>query len=740
MDNIAGTTGVDTINAVPVNATGAADNTLSAFDSIDGGAGNDTLNIYSAGLKNATLNGATVKNVETININNSGAAAFITNGTEVDASKFVGATAINQNGLAAAVTNLAAGTVAGFNGVASSATAPLSVAAAAGVASASVNLDGVKGIDSGSDSAFQAGDNTAGLKVQGAALNTVTVTGTLAQAVTSTVAGQEATLALEVVAGKDSAGKGLQTVTVNSAVNTSLTVTDTVNTEKVTTVDASVSTGAITFAGDADAATIKTGAGADVVSVAANTSSTLSASVSTGAGNDKITVDTANVGLTSATGTTTVEAGAGDDQVDITSRSSGKLTLNLGDGNDTFSTGTGVAINGTDVINGGAGTDTLALSVVGSANIGAFTNFEVFDTVGMNKALDVDILATKNTVTEFVASGDVGGSAALINMGAGVGFRATGDMTTNNTLALTQKTAGALTVTLDADSTSTTAENDTNLMVDATNATSLKAVFGVDSGFVQTSTATNDQTIALTGDKATSLEVVSGGTNASNVLDYTEGNDGSGKGLLTSVTISGSQDLDITGLDAVTAATQLATVDASGFTGKLTADLADLKSGAGTLKLGSGADTVIATAAGSNAQDFESIANFSKAAAAAVGTDATAAAKAQAAADHLELASAAVTADHAAAGADLYAISHGVLTFTGAGPSTLDAALTIADNATLGAVGNAVEFEYLGNSYVFAQGSTTAAVDTADTLVQLVGITGVTNFAEVGTTDQFVIV
>ena len=733
-DTFVGGASNDTFNALTIKADGSPATTLSAFDSIDGGAGNDTLNIYSDGVSNtaALAASATVKNVETININNSG-----TGYGAVDASKFVGATAINQVNVAGAVTNLAAGTVAGFNGVASTAAAPLSVSSAAGVASAAVNLTGVKGVDAAPVGTFAVGENTAGLKVSGAALNSVTVTGSLAQAVTSTVAGTEATLALEVVAGKDSAGKGLQSVAVNSAVNTALTVTDTSNTEKVTTVDASASTGAIAFTGDADAATIKTGAGADHVTLATATVvasagvTAVDASVSTGSGNDTITIDTAKAGLATTTGATTVDAGAGDDIVNITSRSTGKLSVNLGDGNDTFTSA--VAINGTDVIDAGAGTDTLSLKLVGAANIGAFSNFDAFDAAAMGKTLDVDILAAKNTVTEFVASDDVGANAALTNIGTGVNFRATGDMGTDNTLSLTQKTAGALTVTLDADSTSTTVNNETNLNVDATNATSLKAVFGVDSGFVQTSSTTNDQTITLSGEKATSLEVVSGGTNATNFLVYNDNGDDAGNGLLTSLTASGTQDLDISGLSA-TKNVQLTTINASALTGKLTADLAVLKAGEGTLTLGAGADTITATAAGSNADSFESIVNFNKAGAAAFGTDATAAATAIAAADQLVLTGASVVADNAAG--TNFTISHGVLSFTGTGPSTLDAALAIADAAVTNA-NDAVEFEYLGNSYVFAQG-TTGTVDADDTVVKLAGVVDVTHLVA-GAADHFAI-
>lgn len=745
LDTIAGTSGNDTINAYAFNSvTGANVTTLQSVDSIDGGAGTDTLFIEvksDGGSPAANLNGTlqgTIKNVEIINIDQTAAASTP---MAVDASKLgTAATTITQIGRAGAVTNLAATTTAGFKNISTD----VSAAAATGVASVAVALDGLADSNGNTPAATK-------VSVSGDALNAVTVTGTVKD-------GNDTGTTVDKIALAATVGKDVQTLTVNSAVGATITVkTDSTATKAFTTLNASGSTGAIAFGGTSvdnastpatgyKVANITTGSGNDVVTLkadtnaASGTTAAVGASVTTGAGNDQITVDTANSSLSSTTGATTVDAGAGDDQVAITTRSSGKLTVNLGDGSDTFTSS--VAITGTDSIDAGAGSDTLLLSLVGSANIGAFSNFETFDAAALGKTLDVEILAAKNTVTEFVASGDVGSAASLTNIGAGVGFRATGNMTTN-TLTLTQKAAGALTVTLDADSTSTTAQNDTNLKVDATNATSLKAVFGVDSGFVQTSSTTNDQTIALTGDKATSLEVVSGGTNATNVLNYTGAQVGTtGADYLTSVSISGSQALSFNYTAGTGSATAIASIDASAMTGGLTASLAAVKD-TGTIKLGSGTDVITVTTASTGATGFESIQNFEKTAAVAVSTataDATAAAAAIAAADKIALGDgtfAVADADYngSTTGTGTLsggAVDKGVLTFTGAGPATLADAISIA-NLAADTNGEAVVFEYVGNSYVFVQGTT-------DIVVQLTGITGVTNFVEDGTSNNFFIV
>jgi hypothetical protein len=140
VDTLVGTAGNDTFNALSVGADGAAGSTVGSFDSIDGGAGKDTLNIYTNGTVNDLSNTSniSIKNVETINISNAnGAVAAL-----ADASKYVGATALWQIGAAATVTNLSSATTAGFRGI-TGAGISLSVKAADAATSATVALDGV---------------------------------------------------------------------------------------------------------------------------------------------------------------------------------------------------------------------------------------------------------------------------------------------------------------------------------------------------------------------------------------------------------------------------------------------------------------------------------------------------------------------------------------------------------------------------------------------------------------------
>lgn len=839
MDTVAGTSGNDTINAQAVDATGAAKTTLSGFDPIDGGAGTDTLNIYTTGTENATFpTAATVKNVEIVNVYNTAAAAALG-----DASKFEGVTQLWQHGTNAAdVSKLAATTTAGFKSVEATIAADLDVSAADAATTVTIALDGVKG---DAQTTATTVENRADIDVDGAAVAGVTVSGTLAQkstaslgvkeVFTATFAGDEtggdttiafdgvtvtlaatddtgvliatkfatqynlaagatwvavdngdgtvtftkktvgavtdvvsgdfvvtpvtadaaavtataaaptiqgaatsttaaaASLGLNVTAGKD-----VESLSVNTAVTTTLTVTEnagSAGTKDVRTLDASASAGGITFAGTVTGGTagslaaIKTGAGADTVTIATATlkddaatttvNEAVSAVLETGAGNDTLTINT------SGTGTTNVEAGEGNDTVTLTADGSGILTVNLGAGNDTFK-GAG-AVSATDVINAGDGVDTLLLSMVGAANIGAFSNFETFDAAALGKTLDVEILAAKNTVTEFVASADVGATAVLTNVGAGVGFRATGDMTTN-ALTLTQKTAGALTVTLDADKTSTTAQNDTNLKAVASNATSLKAVFDVNSGYVQNGANLNDQTITLSGIKATTLEVVSGGTNATNVIKFAT-DDVSGtdaKSTLKTITISGDQLLKFEAADlTLNGSTNDIEINASAMTGGLVTTLDNVKA-TGSLSLGSGDDVItvqtgvatdVATIIGAHrkvagvekgsAEDLTAISNY----------------------DVFKLANAIQAVDDTTGTADA-SVKDGKITFKGAGPATLDQAVTFAQ--ALIDQNEAAVFEYVGKSYIFAEGGTDGAG--TDVLIELTGVTGLNGLDVVNNT------
>lgn len=779
IDTATGGAGNDIINAT--TSTGA--NALTTFDAINGGAGIDTLRFVDTGTavngQFSIPTGATVTNVEVVSIATVGGAnvstkamagvtdlqvsaagtaavvldaanttnvvlssattgtTTVTGGKAVTASLATGAgdvsvigsglTTVTINGGAAVIvdnqdsaavtakgTTLTSVTLNAITG----ATAALSGASLTNVSLNAIAQAGTVTVVNGTaDHTLNLATAGTGYTAAGAAAP-VLVVDAAAATVAVTATGAKSNLALDAAAATKVtvAGAGVVALDLNSATST-----------KITTVDASAATGAVTLTDMATSIrTVTTGSANDSVAFSALTvkddtttvgvDETKNATVSTGAGDDVITL------TTSGNGKVTVDAGAGNDTVAVTTRGTEILDVNLGDGNDTFTAA--VAVNGTDIINAGAGVDTLTLSLVGSANIGAFAGFDIFDTTGLARTLDVDILATKNTVAEFIAAGNVGAGAALINVGAGVGVRATADMA-GSTLAVTQKTAGALTVTVDADETGKSDDTiDTvTASINATNATAVKAVF--DTAYLanvatETKLGDNVTTLAATSATAASLEIVSGGTGSNNVLTY---NDSANK--LASVTVTGEQALNL----SVTT-TKLATVDASAHTGGLTFSTASLADG-GTVKIGSGVDVITVVAAGTAT---ESISGMEKAAAVAVSVvvaDATAKAAAIADADVLFFGGA-VVAD-ANALVTTGTIAKGVLTFTGAGPSTLTDAFAIADSAANG-VGEAVVFQYLGDSYAFVQGDLAA-----DVVVKLVGVTGITNFVE-GGVDTFFIV
>lgn len=711
-DTFTGSSGNDVYNALAIDANGAAATTLNAADVIDGGGGTNTVNITVDGTNNALIN-ATFKNIQIFNIDNTTAtAAATTDGSVVDATAFgTAAKQIWQISKADDITNLGASTTAGYKNIASAST--LTVGAAATASSISVAL---KSVAEGST-----------IAATGDKLAAITVSGSLKDLDSPADTSNDAITVAAVI------GKELQTFTLTSGVAATLTVDDTASTKKVTTVDLSGSTGAITFVGDTDVTTIKGGSGADTLTLTTTTvvASTgvpgTNATLTAGAGKNVITV------ATTGGGNTTVTGGDDVDTITINDRGTGKLTVSLGGGADIFKVNTGAtAILAGDVIDGGDGTDTLTLQVVGANNIASFVNFEVFDVVGLDHTLDVDILATNNTVSEFVASGAAGGAVTLDNIGAGVGFRVTGDAGVGGgtAITLTQKTAGALALSIDSHETTAATGTGVGANIVASNATSVAVAFK--ESFVDDASGGGDNiaTLVLTTAAATSVTVASGGgSNASNVLQYT---DTGSSGKVTSLTITGDTALTL----EVAGAAKLATIDSSASTGGLTFAIDPAKELQGAvIKLGSGVDSIDASLAINATLDLFSLTGFEKAAAAAIGNDATAATAAIADADTILITGGAVAADVTGSGDT---VTDGVLTFSGAGPTTLADAITAANDA-VGTQNATVVFKYLGDTYIFSQGSDNT-ISADDIVVKLTGVTGVTTLAENGTTDHFFIV
>ena len=703
-DTIVGGAASDVINALTVKADGTSATTLSAFDSIDGGAGKDTLNIYSdiTNSYNTTLNGATVKNVETINIFNSN-NAFTTDGAVVDASKFDGATAINQVGAKAAnVTNLAAGTVAGFNGTAQ---ATIGVSAAAAAATANVALTSVA-----EATALEVAAAAAGV------LNAVTVSGTR---VDSTPATPIADLALKVTAGKD-----VESLSINTSINSKLTVTN-AGGKVLSTVDASASTGNIdldTVALSSSVATVKTGSGADKVGLATSLNTTVkAASVSTGAGNDTINVE-AVVGTPAAGQTVTVDAGEGNDVIQLDLVAGIGYNVAAGAGDDTVAiTGT---VKTTDKIDGGAGTDTVSLAGQATARIAddfivfnkVLTNFETLKfsstegDVGAKVAFDASQLAANYTTLDFatasnvdnvgtqalVANGDLNAEAAgYINVGEGT--PAATAITYAGTLNITDVKAGATDDTIQAHASTV------NLTVKGVSASTATVNSAVLTGEAKSATVTLSAGTSTQGTAATTDDVLV----ASKVI-ITQGTLAEELKDLASLTLSGNGTAVVNVGAAAAAESKLVNVDASGLNsvdiaGKATIGLqyTSFNSAAETIKLGAGLDTITLNASTYGKMDVIQGLNLvaSAADAKAIDTDKS---------DVLDITGVNLT-------------KAGALNFT---TTQTDLDLALKDAATYSKANSNtdVAFHMGGNTYVFHDSvAGNGLIDATDTVVQIAG-------------------
>lgn len=353
-DNLVGTAGADQFNAefAGIKADGSDATTLGANDVIDGGAGEDTLTIHVGEGFNEILRG-TIKNVETINIDNDGgilgrAAGFI------NAAKFVGAKEIWQMYDAVKITNLGAATTAGFKSIIDK---TLEVDAAG--ASAKIALQTVKGNDS----------NVVALDVGGSALNAVVIDGTIARTDTSTDAPANSTT-LHVTTGQDSKGAALPTLTVNTIFDTILTVDSRAETGTLAKVDASASTGKITYEAASTISSIVGGSNNDLLVLSTEISTTAKAvAIDGGAGNDLLTVNATNAADIKGA-TVSAKGGAGDDVivVNVVDGEENKvvITVDGGAGNDVVHLQDGAGgyrfLTANDKLSGGEGVDTLVLA------------------------------------------------------------------------------------------------------------------------------------------------------------------------------------------------------------------------------------------------------------------------------------------------------------------------------------------------------------------------------------------
>lgn len=661
-DTIVGTAANDTINTFAVKADGTVADVVKAYDSIDGGAGVDTLNWAADTGINASLIG-TVKNVEIINITGSDLIDVAGGRGVIKASFFAGAQTITANGLVTDVTNATSEKVvfnAGADGIDNS------VAYGAAVTAATVGVTNTSGT----------------VTVGGTKLATLNVTGSTHHNAT--------TGALEALILKDSSGTStVTTLNVNVTNDSELDITAL---NKVTTIDASASTGGVQVVGTANTVTsVKSGSGDDKVALNTAFSSTVTtASVSTGAGDDTITV------ATTGTGTFTVNAGAGDDTINLSA-----VTLVAG-----------------DKIDGGDGEDTLVLNNIGTPVKGDYvliastiSNVETLEFANALTSGDGSQLTQFKTLVFDAASTITAASQALVAH-ANLTASAVGYVAATASAASTY--AGSLNITADTTGTTVTAKGDSatvNVTAGATN-----VAVGV-AGDLKTSLTINtvnsvDDATTPTVDTLASATVTTATTAAPNTT---------GLAQLTAVTLTGNGTVTVDNSNAggttPGAATKLASIDASALGGTLTVGThaGEITGGlvftgnanvAETIKLGSGHDVIDVT--GSTYAKMDTITGFDL----VKETN-----DAKSTTDVLTFAG--VTIDGLTASTDIVKMA------LNSADTTLDLAFTHAAAAS-NTAGKIVQFVFEGNTYLFKDGTTAGQLDTADAIVKLTGVVDLT--------------
>ena len=545
------------------------------------------------------------------------------------------------------------------------------------------------------------------LTVTGSApLVTATITGSLKQGTAGTNTGSApGTITLVDGATTDT----IKTLNLGLTNNANLTITDM---SAVTTIDGSTSTGGLGLSPLATTLNVTTGSGADTVTFAAETDITnakkLTSALSTGAGNDKITVSVAG------SGTSAVNAGAGDDSITMTT-AVGTAVVDGGDGKDTL------VLRAADIAFGTGSYNNIKANVL-NVEVLSFQGAAVVDAAKASQFTEFTFTAAGGSITKVADTQTVNATAATTATSAG--YVAKGGLDANGDTATATAYVGTLTAT--AKGTTTLTANALAVTLAVSNATSTSN--GVTTGATVSA-------VTLTGDAKTAS--ISVGSNVDNsklaTTDVfssvtvtptgaqTAGGAFTALGNLTSLTLTGNGSATVNNSTAAvdTRVSKLATIDASGLVGKKTiagSTLGDATAGltwtngtvAETVKLGSARDNLtIGAATTSNYTKMDSITGFTL-----VG-DATG----------VLTAATALKSDDIAVG--------GITTFAkaaaGYSATSFDAALnTLANRA--GAEN--VVFQTNGNTYIFidAASSTTAGFDdTADTVVELVGLVDLDN-------------
>lgn len=748
IDNVTGTSGNDTI--LGSDASGATALVLGGLDVIDGGAGTDTLKMADAATAaggNFSFNGATIKNVESIEVTSNGS---------FDVAANTGLSLKGYTGLTSA-TLKAAGTDNSLVLAADTTDVNLTVA---GAATAGVTGGKAVSVTAGTGLVTVAGDALTTVSIKGGA-STSSVTNTVAGAGVAGTTLTDVTFDGVATGTAAASGNAIANVTIkNQAVALATAVTNATSTALTVNVDnagyttAGAAVAGVSVAAGAAATTINlnavsksnvavsgaaattlniTGAGALTLSAPITTATKIDGSAATGAltlgvlnaatvtaktgsGNDSLTL--------SATAKATVDTGAGNDSVTLASAVAAGSTITLGAGNDKLlvSTGSVAASTATAVttVDAGDGTDTVAAALINAANAAQFKNFENIDVSATTPtALDIELM-TGSTITGLTLTGGTGG-ATVNNVAAGVGLSVSGSNTGTTTIGVksaTTGTADSFTTTFagTAGSTATATTPDTIAAgtVVTNGVESLNVVSG-GTGFVTNTLAVTDsalQTMTITGDKGLALTFV--GTNGTAVTGVTD-------------TVNGVKMID------GSAATGVLNINTTNVTNVANAGLT-VKTGSAkdvitlaqkaTVDAGAGDDTITSAAAGGTFTGGTGNDKFDIKA--AVATGATEATAIYATITDIAVGDTIVFDAAGSAFAGTKIALDGTVT-------NLDLALAAASNNTT--AGQITWFQYGANTYIVENVDGTTGIDAGDVAIKLTGLIDLSNATYNATTD-----
>ncbi|WP_106753400.1 DUF4214 domain-containing protein [Pannonibacter carbonis] len=396
IDTFVGGNGTDKFNGV---ADGTANNTFGALDSIDGGAGNDTITLTNTAGTMTLTTGATVKNVENL-VLRSGQNAVT---ADVQAWSGLQNVTVEQVGALAAVT---VDTKSNVKSV-----------AVTGGTTVAIDDKGAAGTDALTTVSLNG--NTGAATIASDVLNKLTVANTNQNVTITAAAG---TRALDITLNNVTGG------VIADAEATSLKVTGTGTASTGGTLTAAKAT-KIDFAGDKAVSTALGAQAANLVITSANTAgTTITTALNTdvtftgGAGKDSIIIGATTKAITT---------GAGDDTVQINAAALGAGgSVTAGDGTDTVvlsaadaytasgaTTFAGV-VKGFEVLQFGATAGAGTINLTNLNNAGNNAIAKVVAGGAVDHAVTISGLASGNTV-EFKAANAAATTATVTNAAVG---------------------------------------------------------------------------------------------------------------------------------------------------------------------------------------------------------------------------------------------------------------------------------------------------------------------------------